>query len=238
MSALLSPGRPANGSRTARVYRRRRPERSALYRLVQQHLETWPAASREADPGVDIAPQQCDKLEQLCRYVTRSRVASERLALTASGHVRYMLKTPYRDGTTHLVLEPLELMARPAALVPPPRTHLTGFHRVFAPHSQLRAAVTPAQRGMGAAKHPPADPARPSTPRHVAMGWAQRLTRVFGIEIDTCQRCGDDLRIIASIEQPAVIAKILSHLERTAPQPQPPDLPGMPGRGFGRADAG
>jgi len=70
------------------------------------------------------------------------------------------------------------------------------------------------------------------------MSWAQRLKRVFGIEIDTCQRCGGNLRIIASIEQPEVIAKILSHLERTAPQPQPPDLPGMPGRGFGRADAG
>ena len=42
---------------------------------------------------------------------------------------------------------------------------------------------------------------------------------------DTCQRCGGTLRIIASIEQPEVIAEILSHLERTAPQPQPPQLP-------------
>jgi hypothetical protein len=43
-------------------------------------------------------------------------VASERLALTSSGQVRYTLKTPYRDGTTHIVLEPLDLMARLAAL--------------------------------------------------------------------------------------------------------------------------
>jgi hypothetical protein len=42
-------------------------------------------------------------------------VATERLALTASGQVRYMLKTPYRDGTTHIVLESLDLMARLAA---------------------------------------------------------------------------------------------------------------------------
>lgn len=66
-----------------------------------------------------------------------------RLVLSASGHVRYTLKTPYRDGTTHLVLEPLDLMARLAALVPPPPTHLTRCHGVFAPHSKLRAAVTP-----------------------------------------------------------------------------------------------
>lgn len=43
-------------------------------------------------------------------------LASERLALVASGQVRYRLKTPYRDGTTHIVLEPLDLMARLAAL--------------------------------------------------------------------------------------------------------------------------
>ena len=66
-------------------------------------------------------------------------MASERLALTASGQVRYTLKTPYRDGTTHILLEPLDLMARLAALVPKPRMHLTRYHGVFAPHSQNRA---------------------------------------------------------------------------------------------------
>ncbi len=53
--------------------------------------------------------------------MSRPPIAVERLALTASGQVRYPLKTPYRDGTTHIVLEPLDLMARLAALVPPPR---------------------------------------------------------------------------------------------------------------------
>jgi hypothetical protein len=176
--------------------------------------------------GVDIAASEREKLERLCRYISRPPVASERLALSASGQVRYTLKTPYRDGTTHVVLEPLDLMARLAALVPPPRMHLTRYHGVFAPHSRLRAAVTPAQRGMGAAKPPPADPAEPPTPRHVAMSWAQRLKRVFGIEIDTCQRCGGNLRIIASIERPEFIARILAHLERTAPsQPNQPERP-------------
>jgi hypothetical protein len=154
-------------------------------------------------------------------------VASERLALTASGQVRYALKTPYRDGTTHLVLEPLDLMARLAALVPPPRMHLTRYHGVFAPHSRLRAAVTPAGRGMGAPQRSVAEgePGRPPTPRHVAMDWARRLKRVFGIEIESCARCGGTLKIIASIEEPQVIARILAHLPRTAPQQYPPELP-------------
>jgi hypothetical protein len=66
------------------------------------------------------------------------------------------------------VLERLDLMARLAALVPPPRTHLTRCHGMFAPHSTLRAALTPAHRGVGAAQPPPADPATPPTPRHMA----------------------------------------------------------------------
>ena len=56
---------------------------------------------------LDIQCGQRAKLERLCRYVSRPPVAVERLALTPSGQVRYALKTPYRNGTTHLVLEPL-----------------------------------------------------------------------------------------------------------------------------------
>jgi Putative transposase len=177
--------------------------------------------------GLDIAPHERPKLERLCRYVSRPPVATERLALTASGHVRYGLKTPYRDGTTHIVLEPLDFMARLAALVPPPKLHLTRYHGVFAPHSKLRAAITPAHRGAGAAM-PPAtagESARPPTLRHVAMNWARRLKRVFGIDIESCARCGGKLKIIASIEEPAVIAKILAHLEKTAPDPHQAELP-------------
>lgn len=55
MSARLSPVRPVHGSCTTLVCRRRRPERTVLYRMVQQHLEPLLTARREADPdGVPI----------------------------------------------------------------------------------------------------------------------------------------------------------------------------------------
>jgi hypothetical protein len=40
------------------------------------------------------------------------------LALTEQGSIRYALKTPYRDGTTHVIFEPLDFLARLASLVP------------------------------------------------------------------------------------------------------------------------
>ncbi len=57
------------------------------------------------------------------------------------------------------------------------------------------------------------------------MNWAKRLKRVFGIDIEACARCGGKLRAIASIEEPEVIAKILVHLERKAPNQYPSELP-------------
>jgi hypothetical protein len=51
-----------------------------------------------------------------------------------------------------------------------------------------------------------------ATDRQRTLTWAQRLKRVFAIEIETCRRCGGRLRVIASIEQPAVIERILKHL--------------------------
>jgi hypothetical protein len=73
-------------------------------------------------------------------------------------------------------------------------------------------------------------------PRDVTMSRAKRLKRVFGIEIDTCQRCGGTPRIVASIEQPEVTAKSLAHLERTSPQRHQAGLPlGGPGAAGGVA---
>ena len=78
--------------------------------------------------GVVAASDERDKLERLCRTITRPAVSTERLSLTAQGLIHYRLKTPYRDGTTHVVFEPLDFMARLAALVPNPRVNLTRYH--------------------------------------------------------------------------------------------------------------
>jgi hypothetical protein len=59
------------------------------------------------------------------------------------------LKTPYNDGTTHVIFEPLDFLAKLAALVPKPRVNLTRFHGLFAPNSKYRIEVTPAKRGKG-----------------------------------------------------------------------------------------
>jgi hypothetical protein len=95
--------------------------------------------------------------------------------------------------------------------------NLTRFHGVFAPNSQHRALVTPAKRGKGDQSKTSGKP-QDLTPaeRRTAMTWAQRLKRVFNIDIETCTECGGSVKVIACIEDPLVIKKILTHLKEKA----------------------
>jgi hypothetical protein len=113
-----------------------------------------------------------------------------------------------------VIFEPLDFIARLAALVPKSRVNLTRFHGVFAPNSKHRALVTPARRGRSS-KPQASDEAQDQTSaeRRAAMAWAQRLKRVFNIDIETCRECGGAMKVIACIEDPVVIQKILNHLK-------------------------
>ena len=160
---------------------------------VDDNRSVAKAAGFSLHAGVASEAHEREKLERLCRTITRPAVSTERLSLTAQGNIRYRLvapahpalatfvppctaKTPYGDGTTDVVFEPLDFMARLAALVPTPRVNLTRYHGVFAPNHRLRGQVTPARRGRQGAETTDA-PAR-----HVSMTpdqvrgrlWAQR----------------------------------------------------------------
>ena len=90
--------------------------------------------------GVRVEVHKRKRLEQLCRYITRPALADERVQLNDAGQVELKLKAPWRDGTTHLVMSPLEFMQRLAALVPRPRLHLIRFHGVAGPERQAALA--------------------------------------------------------------------------------------------------
>jgi hypothetical protein len=125
----------------------------------------------------------------LCRYITRPAIANERLALNRAGQVVLTLKTPYREGTTHIVMSPLEFIQRLAALVPRPRLHLIRFHGVLAPNARLRPEIipnVPVNVNTPSADHAEVPPPAAPSP----MSWARLLKRVFEIDIEQCPQCG------------------------------------------------
>jgi hypothetical protein len=106
----------------------------------------------------------------VCRYITRPAIAEQRLSFIGNGKVVVELKSSYDDGTTHVILSPMEFIGRLVLLVPKPRLNLTRFHGVFSPNSRLRKQIIPAQSVQGESK---------CKPEGYGMSWAQRLKRVL-----------------------------------------------------------
>ncbi len=80
--------------------------------------------------------------EKLVRYCARPAFALERLSVLRDGRVAYAIKTA-RKGATHRILSPVELLARIAALIPPPRVPFLRYHGVLAPASKWRKDIVP-----------------------------------------------------------------------------------------------
>ncbi len=127
-------------------------------RILQWRAKVGVIASKEdkvagfsLHAGVAARAQERQKLERLCRYIARPAVPEKRLSSTRGGNIRYQLKTPYRDGATHVIFEPLDFIARLAALVPKPRVNLPRFHGVFAPNQAPHPGYT-CHEGQGEQK--------------------------------------------------------------------------------------
>ena len=113
-----------------------------------------------------------------------------------AGDVVLQLKSAFKDGTTHIVMAPLEFMQRLAALVPRPRLHLIRFHGVLAPNAKLRSEIIPSP--VEQATEPACDHAH-AQGAPARMSWARLLKRVFDIDIEHCPNCGGSLKIIGAI---------------------------------------
>jgi hypothetical protein len=81
--------------------------------------------------------------ESLLKYILRPAVAQERIRRGPGGLVRIALKKAFSDGTVAVDLDPLSLLTRLAAAVPPPRLHTVRYAGVLASASKLRPRLAP-----------------------------------------------------------------------------------------------
>jgi hypothetical protein len=133
-----------------------------------------------------------------------SPLALERLTESSKGQLVYELPHPRRDGATHLLLDPMELIEKLCVLIPPPRFHLLRFHGVLAPRSRFRSEVVvplqsrPAEPGGGLQMPGPSAPAKGFTAPsgRGGLSWAALMKRVFELDVLLCGRCGGRRRIV------------------------------------------
>ncbi len=191
--------------------------------------------------NVALAASNRRALERLIRYMARPPIAPDRLLLDEQGRVVYRLRKRRHDGAEVLVLDPLDFLARLAALLPPPKMHGLTYNGIFGPAAKDRAAIVPTPR-----EQPPDCPRPPpkvlpapgpaEAPTLAAgerqarkrLTWAALLKRTFAdVDVTVCGQCGGAMRLIALIEDRAVAKKILDHLglRSTAPPLTPPRPP-------------
>jgi len=144
---------------------------------------------------------------------------------SSDGRVLVTLKTVWRDGTSHLLFEPIEFMEKLAAIIPRPAVNLVLYYGVLAPHARWRSHGV--RYGRPApdvnAREREASPRAAGTPG--AWTWAALMRRVFDLDVLACPRCGGRLRLIATVEDPAVVSKILAHLGLLHPTDSPGPAP-------------
>ena len=226
----------------------------ALGALQATSLMSSPPAPRDAYPpqasrrnafqdgfslhaNTHLRGEDREGIERLCMYGARGPLAVSRLRELPDGRLVYRMKRKAASGADELVLQPLELLRKLVALVPPPRVHLTRFHGVFAPNAGARHRVVPEREGeeptcasASAADAVPVPPQEPHLLRPLAdeaprnrVPWAALLRRSFEIDVFQCPNCPGRMRVVAYLDEPTVTAKILDHLG--LPSHAPPIAP-------------
>jgi hypothetical protein len=162
--------------------------------------------------------------EALCKYVLRPAVAQERVTQGPDGLVRIALKKPFSDGTVAVDMDPLSLLCRLAAAVPPPRLHTVRYAGVLASASKLRPRIVP---------KPPATPANDVEPGALPLPpkpggsryrpWAELLKRCFSIDVLQCASCGGRMKLVALLTDLQQVRRFLRSIgEPTEPPPREP----------------
>jgi len=153
-------------------------------------------------------------LERQLRYMGRPPLSEERLSKTGDGRIVVKLKTAWSDGTSHIVMTPMDFMARLVALIPPPRKNQIRYHGVFAPNARLRQKVVP--KRVEAKTEEPEE----ASSSHARQDWAKMMARVFDVDVMMCPRCQSDMQTISFVTESKAIKKILDSLELATGPPE------------------
>jgi hypothetical protein len=213
--------------------------RGRINTQTRKEMEAWDHGSGfSLDASVRIEADDRKGLERLLRYCARPPLAADRLEVLDAQRLIYRLPKPGTDGRTQILLSPLELIGRIAALVPPPRQHRHRYYGVLAPNSPLRSAVTalapvavapaPAPKQIMKAKTAAEDlPGKiwRSPARYL---WVMLLARIYEAFPLTGPRCRAEMRIIAFITAAVDVRAILEHIGEPAIPPRIAQARGPP----------
>lgn len=160
---------------------------------------------------------QRDRLEKLCRYLTRPALCLDRLDVREDGMISWSLRKVWRNGTRSFLFTPYEFIAKLSALVPHPGEHQLTYHGVLAPASPLRGEVVPGPAIRREASDTEGDDSDQEYSDGLGpelqlkgqpyISWAEVLKRMFGETVLRRPRCRGRRHMISVITE--AVAKFL-----------------------------
>jgi len=149
------------------------------------------------------------------------------------------LRHQWRDGTSYVIFDPLDLIGKLSALVPPPRFNLVRYQGLLGPSAKWRSQIVPAvssdasnsaecpgcvvRKGKEDPQGKKGENAGKGHLRNYT--WAELMKRVWGFDVLKCDRCGGRMRVLCAINPPEAIKKILDCLG--LPSRPPPIFPAV-----------
>ena len=169
---------------------------------LQAGLRIRPSSASK--PTLSRGRSEVEQTASNSSYMARPPISSERIRLRDDGKVTFYLKRARKNGVNALVYEGVALVARLAALIPPPGMNMRVFYGLFAARHPLRSRIVPV----------PPDPKETGVPtappRPARMSWADLMKRVFAVDVLKCQHCDARMRIIKKIDCPTVDELVLA----------------------------
>lgn len=148
-------------------------------------------------------------------------MAQERVTRGPDGLVRIGLEKAFSDGTVAVDLDPLSLLSRLCAAVPPPRFHTVRYAGALGSASKLRSRLAPKRASPASA--PCATDIADMPRRSPYRPWAELLRRTCGFDVLACRRCEGRMRLLAMVTDPKGGARYLRTLgEPTEPPARTP----------------
>jgi len=205
LASAVSGQAPPAGPQWLRGLRVPTPRALAFDKPLCASLDGFTLHAATKAGGLDVAGR-----EALLRYVLRPPLAQDRVELLDDGLVRIALKRAYADGTVAVDMDPLSLLCRLAASVPPPRHHVVRYSGVLASASPCRKLIAP--------KRPEAEEETPAEtnegePKAKRSGsywpWADLLRRTFDVDVLDCPKCHGRMKLLAMVTEAESITRFL-----------------------------
>jgi len=177
---------------------------------IIENMLSWHHSGFNVYCGPAIRPHDHDALENLARYIVRASFSQERMNyITTDQTTDGIPKVIYqsKDGKTHKTFAALDWLAQLTTHIPNKREQMVRYYGYYSNKS----------RGLRKKAHNDDDiPAvilsDPSN-KAVRKNWARLIQKVYEIDPLICPKCRGKMKIIAFIEQPILIRKILEHLD-------------------------